>query len=82
MIILEISNCSELISSKLGNFVESLTPDAIDESIVEELVVKKMIENLKAEGIKGKISITYGLEVSDDKLLVNQGLKIRSQKEV
>ena len=82
MIILEISNCSELISSKLGNFVESLTPDAIDESIVEELVVKKMIENLKAEGIKGKISITHGLEVSDSKLLVNQGLKIRSQKEV
>tara|TARA_B100000700_G_scaffold302677_1_gene373260 strand:- start:95 stop:343 length:249 start_codon:yes stop_codon:yes gene_type:complete len=79
MIILKISNSSELISSKLGKFLERLTPDSIDDSLVEDLVVKKMIESLKEEGIKGQISQVNGLELESDKILITEELNIRDQ---
>ena len=53
MILLKISNSSEVVASKIGKFLESLTPDALDQSTVEDIVMAKLIENLKAEGLKG-----------------------------
>ena len=55
MIVLKISNASEVVASKVGKFLELLTPDSIDHTTVEDQVIKKMIENLAAEGIKGEI---------------------------
>ena len=81
MIVLEISNASELVSSKLGGFVERLTPDSIDDSTVEDLVIKKMIENLSNEGIKGEVASLKGLQIKNEKMILNEGFKVRSQKE-
>ena len=79
MIILKISNSSELISSKLGKMVERLTPDSIDDSLVEDLVVKKMVENLENEGIKGEIFVVSGLNIEKSKISLEEGFKIRSK---
>ena len=62
MIVLKISNASEVVASKVGKFLELLTPDSIDHTTVEDQVIKKMIENLAAEGIKGEIAAINGLE--------------------
>ena len=56
MIVLKISNSSEVVASKVGKFLEFLTPDSIDQSTVEDQVIKKLVENLAAEGIKGEIA--------------------------
>ena len=80
MIILKIANSSELISSRLGNFVENLTPDVIDDALVEDLVIKKMLENLEKEGIKGEICQVNGLNLQEDKLLVDEGFRITKKK--
>ena len=80
MITLKISNASELVSSKLGKVIESLTPDMIDDSIVEDLIMKKMIENLQAEGVKGDINIVEGMDIKEGDVMISQGLKIRSHK--
>ena len=61
MIILKISNASEVVASKVGKFIEFLTPDSIDHATVEDQVIKKLIENLAAEGIKGEIAAITGL---------------------
>ena len=45
MIVLKITNASEVVASKVGKFLELLTPDSIDHSTVEDQVIKKMIEN-------------------------------------
>ena len=63
MIVLKISNASELVASKLGKFLESLTPDAFDESTVEDVLIQKMVENLKIEGLKGEIASVKGMEL-------------------
>ena len=80
MILLKISNSSELIASKLGNFIEKLTPDSLDDSAVEELIVTKMIQSLSEEGVKGEVVITRGMEVRENRLLLDEGFKVKSNK--
>ena len=77
MIVLKISNASEVVASKVGKFLELLTPDSIDHTTVEDQVIKKMIENLAAEGIKGEIAAINGLELDGENLSVNKALNVR-----
>ena len=77
MIVLKISNASEVVASKVGKFLELLTPDSIDHTTVEDQVIKKMIENLAAEGIKGEIAAINGLELDGENLSVHKGLNVR-----
>ena len=79
MILLNISNASELVAAKLGDFVERFTPEFVDSSTVEDLIIKIMIENLKEEGIKGEISSVKGLDVEEEQLVLKEGFKVRSQ---
>ena len=77
MIVLKISNSSEVVASKVGKFLEFLTPDSVDQSAVEDQVIKKLVENLAAEGIKGEIAAVQGLDISDQELNIHDGLKVR-----
>ena len=79
MIVLKITNASELVASKLGRFLERLTPDAMDSSTVEDQVIKKMIESLAAEGLKGEIAAVNGLDIDGEQIVLNEGLKVRQQ---
>ena len=79
MIVLKITNASELVASKVGRFLERLTPDDLDSSTVEDQVIKKMIESLAAEGLKGEIAAVNGLDVEGEQLVLNEGLKVRQQ---
>ena len=77
MIVLKISNASEVVASKVGRFLERLTPDSIDQTTVEDQVIKKLIENLAAEGLKGEVAAINGLELEGEDLNVHTGLKVR-----
>ena len=81
MIVLKISNASEVVASKVGRFLELLTPDSIDHTTVEDQVIKKLIENLAAEGIKGEIAAINGLELDGENLSVHKGLNVRKHAE-
>ena len=77
MIILKISNASEVMASKLGKFLESLTPESLDQSTIEDIVVKKLVENLQAEGLKGEVASVRGLDLEGKELVVHDGLSVR-----
>ena len=77
MIVLKISNASEVVASKAGKLVELLTPNSLDQTTVEDQVIKKMIENLAAEGIKGEIAAINGLELEGEDLSVHKSLTVR-----
>ena len=68
MIVLKISNSSEVVASKVGKFLEFLTPDNMDQSAVEDQVIKKLVENLAAEGIKGEIAAVNGMDIDGKEL--------------
>ena len=67
----------EVVASKVGKFLERLTPDSIDHATVEDQVIKKLIENLAAEGIKGEIAAINGLDLEGEDLTVHKELKVR-----
>jgi hypothetical protein len=77
MILLKISNASELVASKIGKFLESLTPDGLDQATVEDAVISKLIENLRAEGLRGEVASVRGLDLEAKQLVFDKSTKVR-----
>ncbi len=80
MILLRITNSSEVVKAKAGKIFEKITPDTIDEKLVESQVIQTMIEQLKLEGIKGQISSVKGLEIEASSLITNSSFVVRETK--
>jgi len=77
MIVLKISNASELMASKLGKFLESLTPDCLDQTTIEDVVLKKLVQNLQAEGLKGEVAAVRGLDLAGKELVLQEQMHVR-----
>ena len=80
MILLKITNASDVVASKAGKIFEKMTPDQVDQKLVESQVIQQMIEQLQLEGLKGQISSVKGLDLSEDVLMTKSTFKIRSTK--
>jgi hypothetical protein len=80
MIVLKITNSSEVLASKVGKFLESLTPDGFDQVTVEDIVIRKLIENLAAEGLRGEVASVSGLELNGQELVINKQMHVRSNR--
>jgi len=79
MILLSIENASEFVASKVGKFIESLTPDSFDEAKVEDILMRKLAEHLTAEGLCGEIASVRGLNLGNKTLEINEQLHVRHQ---
>jgi hypothetical protein len=77
MIVLKISNPSEVVASKVGRMLERLTPDHVDLNTVEDIVVRRLIENLEAEGIRGEVATVRGLDMENSGLVLQDHLHVR-----
>tara|TARA_Y100001968_G_C19293124_1_gene685234 strand:+ start:58 stop:306 length:249 start_codon:yes stop_codon:yes gene_type:complete len=77
MILLKITNSSEVVRAKAGKLLEKMTPDQIDQKLVETQVIQTMIKQLKLEGLKGEISSVKGLDIKEDVLITDNSFKIR-----
>ena len=80
MIVLKISNASELMASKLGKFLESLTPAGLDQTTIEDMVLKKLVQNLQAEGLKGEVASVRGLDLAGKELVLHDKLHVRKHQ--
>ena len=80
MILLEITNASDIVASKAGKLFEKMTPEMIDQKLVESQVIQQMIEQLQLEGLKGEISSVKGLDLDEDNLVTKSNFKVRSTK--
>ena len=78
MILLKITNASDVVASKAGKIFEKMTPEMIDQKLVESQVIQQMIEQLKLEGLKGQISSVKGLDLNEDTLVTKSSFKVRS----
>ncbi|MCP9771428.1 hypothetical protein KBY66_02110 [Synechococcus sp. Tobar12-5m-g] len=77
MIVLKITNASEVVAGKIGKFLESLTPDSFDQAKVEDEVVKKLVENLQMEGLKGEVASINGLDLVGSSLVIHEPTAVR-----
>ncbi len=80
MILLKITNASDVVASKAGKLFEKITPEMIDQKLVETQVIQQMIDQLQLEGLKGQISSVKGLEINDDMLITKSNFKVRDTK--
>ena len=80
MILLKITNASDVVASKAGKIFEKMTPEMIDQKLVESQVIQQMIEQLQIEGLKGQISSVKGLDINEDNLITKSSFKVRSTK--
>ncbi|MBM5815668.1 MAG: hypothetical protein FJ083_03480 [Cyanobacteria bacterium K_Offshore_surface_m2_239] len=80
MIFLSIDNASEIIAQKLGKFIESITPHSFDEAKVEDVVIRKLVEHLAAEGLCGEIASVRGVHLGNKTLHINEELHVRHQE--
>ena len=80
MILIEITNASDVVASKAGKLFEKMTPEMIDQKLVESQVIQQMIEQLQLEGLKGQISSVKGLDVSENTLVTKSSFKVRTTK--
>ena len=80
MILLKITNASDVVASKAGKLFEKMTPEMIDQKLVESQVIQQMIEQLQLEGLKGEISSVKGLDLHEDNLVTKSNFKVRSTK--
>ena len=80
MILLEITNASEVVKAKAGKLFEKITPDRIDQKLVEAQVIQSMIEQLTLEGLQGEITSVKGLEVQGTSLLTKSSFVVKETK--
>ena len=81
MIVLKFSNASDVVASKVGRFIERLTPDSLDEAKVEE-VIKKLVENLRTEGIEGSVASVKGLDLSPEGIVMKNDIHLRRFEQI
>jgi hypothetical protein len=81
MIVLKITNSSELVASKIGKFLVGLTPEGFDATTVEDIVLRKLVENLAAEGLAGEVATVQGLDLDvrtgSAELVVHDRMRVR-----
>ncbi len=82
MIVLKITNASDVVAANIGKFLERLTPDGYDQNKVEDIVIDRLVANLKAEGIRGEVAAVKGLDLQDDDLVIHDRLRIRRRKTI
>jgi len=80
MLVLKITNAHEVVTSKLGRLLGALTPDALDQKTIEDVLIKELIKNLAAEGLKGEVAAVRGLDLQESSLVVGDGLHVRQHK--
>ena len=59
---------------------EKITPEMIDQKLVDSQVIQQLIDQLQLEGLNGQISSVKGLDLADDTLISNNSFKIRNTK--
>ena len=80
MLLVEITNSTEMVASKTHMLFARMTPEKIDKNIVEAQVIKQMSEDLTAWGLEGSITIVKGMEVQDDGILTRKGFLVKQTK--
>jgi hypothetical protein len=77
MLVLKITNAPDVVASKIGRFLEAFTPDDLDQKTVEDVLIKELIKNLRAEGLQGELAAVQGLDLKDKSLELGDGLRVR-----
>ncbi len=80
MILIKITNSTAVVASKTHKLFAKVTPEKIDENLVESEVLKQMVSDLASFGLKGEISIVKGIDVQEAALITKKGFVVKKSQ--
>lgn len=80
MIVIKVSNPSDVVASRIGRFLADLTPSGFDQSKVEDELIKQLVEQMAAQGLQGEVASVRGLDLHNKQLQVASTLQVRRHR--
>ncbi|WP_320677013.1 hypothetical protein [Prochlorococcus sp. MIT 1300] len=68
------------MASKTHKLFAKVTPEKVDENLVEAEVIKQMGSDLASFGLKGEISIVKGIDVVEEALITKKGFVVKKSQ--
>ncbi len=80
MILVKITNATDVVASKTHKLFAKITSEKIDENLVEAEVIKQMGADLASFGLKGEIAIVKGIDIEKDTLVTKKGFVVKKSQ--
>jgi hypothetical protein len=77
MIVIKVTNASDVVASKIGRFLADLTPSGFDQGKVEEELIKQLVEQLSAQGLQGEVASVQGMDLHNQTITVDNKVQVR-----
>ncbi|MCP9886401.1 hypothetical protein KBY96_00400 [Cyanobium sp. ATX 6A2] len=77
MIVIKVTNASDVVASKIGRFLADLTPSGFDQGKVEEELIKQLVEQLGAQGLQGEVASVQGMDLHNQTITVDNKVQVR-----
>ncbi len=80
MIVIKVTNASDVVASRIGRFLADLTPSGFDQGKVEEELIKQLVEQLAAQGLQGEVASVQGLDLHNQLVTVDSKVQVRRHR--
>lgn len=77
MIVIKVSNSSDVVASRIGRFFADLTPSGFDHNKVEDELMKQLVEQMAAQGLQGEVAAVKGIDLHKKALHIEDQVRIR-----
>jgi hypothetical protein len=80
MIVIKVTNASDVVAGRIGRFLADLTPSGFDQGKVEEELIKQLVEQLAAQGLQGEVASVQGLDLHNKMVTVDSKVQVRRHR--
>jgi hypothetical protein len=77
MIVIKVSNSSDVVASRIGRFLADLTPSGFDQNKVEDELIKQLVEQMAAQGLQGEVAAVKGIDLHKKEIRIEDSVRIR-----
>jgi hypothetical protein len=82
MIVIKVSNPSDVVATRIGRFLADLTPSGFDQNKVEDELMKQLVTQMAAQGLQGEVASVKGLDLHNKTIQVEKQIQVRRHKVV
>ena len=82
MIVIKVTNPSDLVASRIGRFLAELTPSGFDQKKVEDELIKQLVAQMTAQGLQGEVASVKGMDLHNKTIQVQKQIQVRRHKVV
>ncbi|MEB3321830.1 MAG: hypothetical protein VKI81_03305 [Synechococcaceae cyanobacterium] len=77
MIVIKVTNSSDVVASRIGRFLADLTPSGFDQNRVEDELMKQLAEQLAAQGLQAEVAAVKGMDLHRSRVQLQEQITVR-----